>query len=73
MPDGAAARGLGADRRATSTAHKLAAMTTMVPFAKVFESGKEILAGKVRGRVCRWRSGETIFALPHEGHGQRTK
>ena len=30
---------------------KLAAMTTTVPFADVFDVGKEILAGKVRGRV----------------------
>ena len=26
-------------------------MTTTVPFANVFNVGKEILAGKVRGRV----------------------
>ena len=30
---------------------KLAAMTTTVAFADVFEVGEEILAGKVRGRV----------------------
>jgi acrylyl-CoA reductase (NADPH) len=30
---------------------KLAAMTTTVPFANVFDIGKEILAGRVRGRV----------------------
>ena len=30
---------------------KLAAMTRTIPFAQVFEAGKEILAGRTRGRV----------------------